>query len=202
MRSIVTALSLLAIAIGSLYDNNYLVRPNEIIWSDSVKLTWDNFGGLAFPYQRHKLQMKLTDSQRIIFLAECSSDIVYNREDDGSYSVRSVFYAGRSYFKIYLDTLRPSAQSLRHELYHFHLTELKSRYMRRDIAGFSQSTRQFDIDDLLKKYKVKLDCANVAYDRFTRHGTEQQEQIMMERAIDSLLSVTSDLELNRIKNRH
>jgi hypothetical protein len=202
MRSIVTASSLLAIAIGSLYDNNYLVSPNEIIWSDSVKLTWGNFGGLALPFKRPKLQMKLADSQRLSFLAECTTDIVYNREEDGSYSVRSVFYAGQSYFKIYLDTLKPSMQTLRHELYHFHLTELQSRYMRRDIAGLSKPNSQFDIDDLLKKYKVKRDCASVAYDRFTRHGTEQQHQIGIEKVIDSLLSVTSDLELNRIKSRH
>jgi hypothetical protein len=201
MRSFVTAVSVIAVALGSLYDNNYLVRPNEIAWSDSVRLTWANFGGLVLPYESPKLHIQLKGSQTIVFSAICSSSIVYSKEEN-TYVVRAIFYSGRSNFKIYSDTLKPTAQSLRHELYHFHLTELQSRDMRRNIAAFEKAAYKFDIEDLLKKHMMKLDSASNVYDVFTRHGIERQNQILIEKYIDSVLVATSNFKLASLKNNH
>ncbi len=193
MRNTISVLSLLAIAIGSLYENNYLISPNEIIWSDSVHLSWTDFAGFELPGKELELQIQLTESQRIIFTAVTVTDIVCEKKG-GSYSVRSVFYRGKSFYKILSDNFMPTDESLRHELYHFHLTELNARYMRRDLYAKGKSVAEPDMDLLLQKYDDKADSASKAYDKFTRHGISVANQKTLEKTIDSLLLLTGNLK--------
>lgn len=194
MRIIVAVVSLIAIFLGSLYDNNYLTRPNEIIWQDSVKITWDNFGGLKVPFYKPALETELKDSEKVRFIAQTVTDIVCNKED-GKYRVTSVFYAGKSFYSGDFDESQEFSETLRHELYHFHITELQARYMRRDI----QEQGKVNSTELLSKYKNRLDSLSKTYDRFTRHGLERNNQRYFEKKVDSLLFVTRQFALNAVR---
>lgn len=194
MKTIIAVVSILAIIMGSLYDNNYLVRPNEIIWYDTVTITWDNFGGLVLPFYRPALETELRDSEKVRFIAQAVTDIVCN-EEDGKYTVTSVFYAGKSFYLGDFDESLEFSETLRHEVYHFHITELQARYMRRDI----QEQGKVNSIELLSKYKNRLDSLSKSYDRFTRHGLERNNQRYFERKVDSLLFVMRQFALTPVK---
>ncbi len=194
MKTIVAVVSILAIIMGSLYDNNYLVRPNEIIWYDTVTITWDNFGGLVLPFYRPALETELRESEKVRFMAQTVTDIVC-KEEDGKYKVTSVFYAGKSFYFGDFDESKQFSETLRHEQYHFHITELQARYMRRDI----RKQENVNPTELLSKYKNRLDSLSKSYDRFTRHGLDRNNQRYFERKVDSLLFMNRQFSLTVVK---
>jgi hypothetical protein len=193
MRIIITVLSLVAIGLASLYDNNYLVTPNEIVWADSVRLRWDDFGGLELPGTIHNLQIKLTESQKIGFLATTCTDIVCVK-DGKNYRIKSVFYRGTSMHKTFIDGSGPKDFSLRHELYHFHITEIQSRFLKYNLAHLDEPSQYLLIDSLLQKHRDKVDSISNVYDKLTAHGNNEVYQKSFEKVLDSLLIETDSLK--------
>lgn len=198
MRKIITLTSIIVIFIGSLFDNNYLVQPNEIVWSDSLNITWSDFGGLSLPGIQPELAFELTGNQKISFYSQITTDIVPKELED-SYEVKSVFYKGNSFYKCLSKTCSLSENSLRHEIYHFHITELHSRYMRQELTILLQSERVIDLDSIENVYQNHLDSASYKYDMFTRYGSNIINQKKAEDVVDSLLIMSDSLKSVKVK---
>lgn len=197
MRKIIALASIVVIFIGSLFDNNYLVQPNEVVWSDSLNITWSDFGGLPPPGVKPDLVFELTGNQKIGCQAKITTNII-SKELDNAFEVKSVFYRGKSFYECFSKTSALTDNMLRHEIYHFHITELHSRYMRQALINLLQSSKVINLDSLENVYRDHLDSAGYKYDKFTRHGSNINNQKRTEHIIDSLLIASESLKSIKI----
>ena len=126
--------------------------PERIPWSESRKLTWDDFKARAQPGAD--------------YVASTSSGISFSlsyAEENGrskvDYSVVSFFNPEKSWYKVD----RVSAHILNHEQTHFNITELFARKLRKRLA-----THQFTIN--AKKE------ANILYQEIEQQRQEMQHK--------------------------
>ncbi|GJM63264.1 hypothetical protein [Persicobacter diffluens] len=114
------------------------------------------------------------------YSARICSKITVNKDGD-NFEVVAKFYPAQSWSKYDSPNLD---RLLTHELYHFHLTELYARKLRKALLEKSPS-----ID---WKYLKKLNTENLnqeqsRYDKQTSHGILLGEQLNWQNKIDSLL---------------
>ena len=173
--SAVAVLTFVLIGFICLTRINFLDYEKPIPYGRIDEITFKNFRGMEF------FQKSLYGNKSFAYIY---TSIEYEFEDD-SLSIQSFFHPSRSYVynkKAY------SKDLLRHELYHFRITELYARIAKKRIAALNAPTES-EIEDLITVIKKQEDNYQRAYDDDTFHSYVLSKQKKYEKDVDSLLSL-------------
>ena len=156
-----------------------LTRTDILIWSEKP-ITWKNFNPSSWLPKGLGATMK--------------TSIRYNINIDKNKA--EVFAFINTKKSRVLDSIEPSKKMLRHEQYHFNISEYYARLFRKRLIeiGENKVNRKIALQ-LLEVYGKKLVYMQSQYDSITMHGLDLIEQPMWEIKIDSLLRRT-----NKYKN--
>ena len=157
----------------TLSHTNYLNYESPIPYKKINSITFKNFRGLEL------FKKELYGSK---YFAYVVTNIDYDINKD-SLKVESFFYPSRSF--VYNKNSN-SKDLLKHELYHFKITELYARKAKKEISETKNITDSF-IDSIIKSAKLKEQKYQAKYDYDTYHSYVFKEQKKYERNIDSLL---------------
>jgi len=108
--------------------------------------------------------------------------------NDDNIEVQSLFHPSRSF--VYNSKIN-SKELLTHELYHFKITELYARHIRKKLKELNSLDKNI-IDSIVEQEKIKGKIFQKKYDFDTYHSYVYQQQKLYEKQIDSLLSLYSE----------
>ncbi len=158
-------------------EKDVFIRGGNIYWNSDKLPGWNAFRG----YPNY-----LTE-----YDAEISSYFNYKILDDNfdSVSVETVMYPNHSWAK---KTIRNSEYGLRHEHYHFNISEVTARKFRKAISELSkESLNKKTIKSLYYRYLRDLGRVQDKYDKDTQHSLLRERQKDWEYITDSLLNTLS-----------
>lgn len=161
------------IAFGVLCHINFLDYEKPYTFDKYDQITLENFRGLEF------FRETLYGSKKFAYIVTTiETDI-----DENSVTVQSLFHPSRSF--VYNQEAF-SKELLKHEKYHFKITELYARKAKQKIADL-QTFSEDKIEGIIEKTKTKERAFQREYDYNTFHSYVLSEQIRYENTIDSLL---------------
>lgn len=155
-----------------------LAKKNEIVvWSEAKPLTWDNFTPSNWIYRNYSAIIKTS--------IRCEIKTKKKKA--------RIFAFMNSKRSMYLDTIKLTKGMLKHEQYHFNISEYHARLLRKHFIGLGEKkiTRK-RVLELLEKYAERLNKMQHQYDSITKHGTALIKQPLWELKIDSLLERTKE----------
>lgn len=174
----VALLTFILVGFFTLSRINFLDYEKPIPYNKIEDITFKNFRGLEF------FQKSLYGNKSFAYI---NTSIEYDFRGD-SLSVESFFHPSRSYV---FNKKAYSKDLLRHELYHFRITELYTRIAKKRIALLTTPSKE-EIDQLIVAIKKEEDEYQQAYDDDTFHSYVLSEQKKYEKDVDSLLSLYND----------
>ncbi|MDW3194211.1 MAG: hypothetical protein R8G66_17690 [Cytophagales bacterium] len=142
----------------------------EIIkkWDATDQLVWSDFNG-DIPWGT-------------AYDAGISSKVYAIPDSSGAYEI----YAGQNNLQSWTKHKRGSEDLLRHEQYHFNITELHARMLRQLVA--TDSAEELDFDSLKFIVDTSLDKMQDRYDQESNHSLIRAYQHLWEYQVDSMLS--------------
>lgn len=164
----------------SLTEINFLAYESPKKYDEIDKITFNDFKGLEF------FQNSLYGNKHFAYI---KTSINYQIEED-SVKVESFFHPSSSY--VYNKDLF-SKELLTHELYHFKITELFSRMIKKKIFE-SKNRDNIQIENLINELKIKEIQFQFKYDDDTFHSYVFSEQRKYQNDIDSLLNLHSNFK--------
>ena len=156
------------------YDINFFNYEAPIPYSELSEITWENFRGKNKPY------ITMDGIKEFAFI---TTQIKASYTPDHKIIITAYFHPSRSY--VYNKNVMDAA-TLKHELYHFHITEIISRKMRKRISNFPEN-HSFNLSEMLYVYRQSEDSLQHAYDDETYHSYLLGKQIAWQNKIDSTL---------------
>lgn len=190
-RYLVRLFAILFVSAGivlSLNRVNYLNYESPIPFSRYDEIDFQNFRGLEF------FRKSLHGNPRFAYVY---TSIATDIEDDVVY-VESFFHPSRSY--VY-NRNSYSKELLRHELYHFRITELYGRRIRKNLSLVSNNDRD-KIESIIVNLKREERVYQLRYDSDSYHSYVSKEQKKYEHEIDSLISSLHDYSSTKITIPH
>ena len=160
---------------------NIFNYSSPIAYSEHENITLQDFDGFKVPGQT------LQGSNRFAFI----TTTMRVKKAGDNWSVETFFHPARSY--VYDDNLQ-NEPLLKHELNHFHITELCAREFRKELSDFDKQPNWGIVDDLKLKYVYKEDSLQRAYDYETDHGYLLGNQQRWEEEVASQLDSLKDFE--------
>ena len=145
---------------------------NPIPWSEQP-LTWKDFKG--------KPRATGLEAE-----THCQIDAFYETDREGvTLHITCHFLPQDSWTKS-----RDSEVLLRHEQYHFHLTEVYTRQLRHRLVTAAREGERMDrvFQRIFREVHEELHTSQQAYDRETRHSLNRDAQQRWERQIDDWLA--------------
>lgn len=172
-----TVLMAMLLSIAS-YSPSFL--PNEIVWSNTYKLSWEDFSGE--PNYRHRSD------------ALTSSSIYFGYRFDGKRTYDVEVYASFFKDKSWIKEESPNGYLLRHEQGHFDLTEIYARKLRKELTRYAQNGRSLEknYDRIFDKYFQLLEKEQDAYDHETHHSLDRSTQQKWDKYISDELHSLRD----------
>ncbi|MFQ6602525.1 hypothetical protein [Flavobacterium sp. C3NV] len=164
----------------SLMQINFLDYESPKKYDEIDEITFNDFKGLEF------FQNSLYGNKHFAYI---KTSINYQIEED-SVKVESFFHPSSSY--VYKKDLF-SKELLTHELYHFKITELFSRMIKKKIFE-SKNRDNIQIENLINELKIKERQFQFKYDDDTFHSYVFSEQKKYQNDIDSLLNLHSNFK--------
>lgn len=152
-----------------------------IYWNEARLLTWDDFQG-----KKKKLKEFRKSQKNKNALAVCDSRIEYNLAKN---DINAVFHKKTS-LKAPIERLDEAL--LRHEQYHFNITELYVRKFKAFIHNKKDSIQSETYFSILNKFKKDHQEFQKIYDSETQHSNDIQAQLSYELKIDSLLNYLNE----------
>lgn len=140
------------------------------------KISLNDFDGFKLPGQT------LQGGNRFAFI---TTNIETQIEKD-KIIVTSFFHPARSY--VYVDNLQDESL-LRHEIYHFHITEIWAREIRKEIVNRRTIVNDVELDFIFKQSIQKLNEMQRAYDYDSDHGYLLGKQVEWQERVDSLIKL-------------
>jgi hypothetical protein len=161
--------SAVLIAISAIRTNMFTAGE----WIRYKQLAWENFAGVPELFEKH--DAGLTSK---IFIEYDSAQ--------KSYVAYSAMHNTLSYVK---GKEIQSENLLKHEQYHFNLTEYHAQALNDQINKRGLNNKPKAIRQLLEESNKKLQIDQTNYDKYTSHNLNQPQQHLWEWRIDSLLSI-------------
>lgn len=169
MKRILTALLIFILSF-----NTYSQNQNSIYWTDSHKLSWDDFKGKAIP---NNISAAMTYSS-ITFEIEVEND-------SAIITIENIFDKKQSWVK----NSGKTNYILNHEQKHFDISEIYARKLRKKLSEeqFEFSSIQKNISKIVKdNYKEAISFQN-KYDKETKHSVNiEKQEIWNEKIEDEL----------------
>jgi antitoxin component YwqK of YwqJK toxin-antitoxin module len=156
-------------------ENDIFITEGYKKWDSNSQIEWQDFrGNPNYLSEAH---------------AAISSYFKYRfpEENADSLRVETIMLTHRSWTKA---SNNESERVLRHEQYHFHISEVYARIFRKELASIPKEklTRE-KIEELYRQYLAKLNAKQNLYDRETNHSLNIENQKDWEYDIDSMLNV-------------
>ena len=167
LKVILLSVALFLLFIVPLHYHNFF-RPNTV--NEWRELTWDDFEGSAKPFTG--------------YAAGINTDIVLAQDSAGGYYAKAIQNSRYSWRK---RSLSREGWVLKHEQYHFNITEAYARKLSYLIARDSTDD-SFDLNTYLEEVRGEMLAAQIEYDRDTEHSIIKNLQILWEVKIDSMLN--------------
>jgi hypothetical protein len=159
-----------------LFHINFVRYSSPVPFSDIDKITLKDFKGFRRPYQT------LDGGAEFAFIVTSLSC----EKNDNEVKVEALFHPSRSY--TYNDNLADKSL-LRHELYHFRITEIFARRCRQDLADLKHIPSDEALEKLIQFQKTMEREMQYRYDDESYHSYIMKEQKRWEKKIDSLLTL-------------
>jgi hypothetical protein len=164
----------------SLTEINFLDYESPKKYDEIEQITFNDFKGLEF------FQNSLYGNKHFAYI---KTSIDYEIEND-SIKVESFFHPSSSY--VYNKNTF-SKELLKHELYHFKITELYVRMIKKRISELKK-TNKTEIEKKINQLKINEYQFQMKYDDDTFHSYVLSEQKKYEKHIDSLLNLHSNFK--------
>ncbi len=158
------------------FEVNIFKYSAPIEYARYKEISLNNFDGFKIPGQ------KLQGDNRFAFI---TTNIEQHIEGD-QIVVTSFFHPSRSY--VYIDNLQ-NESLLRHEIYHFHITEVWARELRKKIMNLGEIPSDEELDFIYAGLVKSLNEMQREYDYDTDHGYLLGKQIKWQETVDSLLNI-------------
>ncbi len=170
-KSVISIASFVIIAIIPLLQNSFYLPVTIKKWS---QLEWSDFKGTPQPFTQYGAVI---------------SSKVYLEYDSIDHRYRA--YAGQNNRRSWVKTsMMNSTSGLRHEQYHFNITEYHSRLLNEELSQSDTLTfNQARV--MLNRTNYKLSVMQDEYDDETDHSLIREQQNFWEYKVDSLLQVHS-----------
>jgi len=174
----VMIVALLILAACTVFEVNYLDYSSPIPFSKINEITFKDFNGYAKPGST-------LDGMSEFAYVSVNREIEY--PSDSTVEITSYFHPSRSY--VYNQQIR-SPELLKHELYHFRITEYCSRLLRAEVNSVDGKLSRQQIKLMNKRYTALENELQRRYDHDTYHSYVLSEQKKWEARIDTdLLSL-------------
>lgn len=164
---------------------NFLNYKSPMPFSEYEKITFLDFKGFEF------FKKSLYGNKQFAYIVTTIECEVTENEIE----VQAYFHPSRSF--VY-NSHTNSTELLKHELYHFRITELYSRRIKKRIKEINRIEKS-EIKEIIKQENLDENRHQRRYDFDTYHSYIYQEQKKHEREIDSLLSLYSEFKNRKIK---
>lgn len=163
---------------------NFLDYEKPKAYDKIDQITFNDFKGLEF------FQNSLYGNEHFAYI---KTTIDYDFEND-SIKVESFFHPSSSY--VY-NKKAFSTELLSHELYHFRITELYARIIKKEIFELKK-TNKSEIENVINRLKINENNFQKKYDDDTFHSYVLSEQKKYENDIDSLLNLHSNFKKPKV----
>ena len=171
IKTIITALSLFIIILIPLLRNSFYLPAEIKRWS---QLEWDDFKGIVRPFTQYGAAIHSK---------------VYAEYD--SIKGKYVAYAGQNNRRSWVkNSTKNYESSLRHEQYHFNITEYHARLLNEELQS-NDSVTKSQLSSMLNEINWDLSEMQDQYDDQTDHSLITHQQNYWEFKVDSLLQVHS-----------
>jgi len=167
--------SLILLAAAILFDINYINYKPPIPYSEWPKINFYDFRALKKP------GVTLSGVKEFAYIK--TNRIIYYL-NNGDVEIITYFHPSRSY--VFAQDIR-SADLLKHELYHFHISEYYSRLLRKEVFNQRNRLTKSEMEDLRRKYYLLENKEQDEYDENSYHSYVMKEQRKWEIKIDSML---------------
>lgn len=164
------------LAVSVLFHVNILRYSSPVPFAEIDRITLKDFKGYRKPYQT-------LDGQREF--AFITTTLNWKRTDKGV-EVQAAFHPARSY--VYNDKIADRFL-LKHELYHFRITEIFARKCRQELSRKKQFPTNKAISKIVSAQELSERGMQRRYDEGSYHGYIMKEQKRWENEIDSLLNL-------------
>lgn len=173
--------SMIILVFVSIYEINYFDYASPIPYESWETITWNDFRGLRRPTDN------VEGSTRIAFI-NCNFEVTDSRKE---ISVTTFFHPSRSY--VY--SRKTFDRNLfTHEMYHFHITELCARLLRKQIVENLSIGQENELSLHEDHFAAKEDSMQRVYDYDTNHGYRLGVQRAWQNRIDSTLTKLVEFE--------
>ena len=180
----ISLLILFLVLFFSLTQVNFLDYESPKKYEEIDRITFNDFRGLEF------FQNSLYGNEHFAYI---KTSIDYEIEND-SLKVESFFHPSSSY--VYNQNAF-SKELLSHELYHFKITELYVRMIKKRIFELKR-INEIEIKNIINQLEIKKNEFQLIYDDDTFHSYVLGEQKKYEKNIDSLLNLHSNFKKPKI----
>jgi hypothetical protein len=170
--------------ITTIHDVNFLNYSSPIAFSRINTITFKDFKGLAKPGTSldGMTELAFISTNREIILADTFAEVT------------SYFHPSRSY--IFKQDLR-SEELLRHELYHFRITEYYTRLVRASIINLKTRPTRKQIRDIDSRYSGLERNTQLQYDQETYHvyvlGVQKRWELKLDAQLSSLNNLSGTI---------
>ncbi|MBP2834193.1 hypothetical protein J8281_18490 [Aquimarina sp. U1-2] len=163
---------------------NYLNYESPITYDRIDQITFENFRGIEF------FKKSLYGNKRFAYVVtSIESDI-----DGNEVTVQSYFHPSRSF--VY-NNHSTSKELLSHELYHFKITELYTRKLKKKLSNLKTNNTAV-IEEIISNTRIEERSYQKQYDYDTFHSYVYGEQKKYEKIIDSLLNLLSKFKQPKV----
>ena len=163
------------LVVSVLFHINILRYSSPIPFAKIDRITLKDFKGYRKPYQT------LDGQKKFAFI---TTSITWEKTGDGV-EVQAAFHPARSY--VYNDKI-VDRFLLKHELFHFRITEIFARKCRQELSRREGSPSDDAISEVIAFYEESETEMQLRYDEETYHGYLMKEQKRWEKNVDSLLN--------------
>jgi len=164
------------LVVSLLFHINILRYSSPIPFTEIDTITLKDFKGYRKPYQT------LDGQKKFAFI---TTSITWEKTDDGV-EVQAAFHPARSY--VYNDKI-VDRFLLKHELYHFRITEIFARKCRQELSQIRVVPSDDAISEVIAFNEESEIEMQLRYDEESYHGYLMKEQKRWEKNVDSLLNL-------------
>ena len=164
------------LVVSILFHINFLRYSSPIPFAEIDRITLKDFKGYRKPYQT------LHGQSEFAFI---TTSINWQKTDKGV-EVEAVFHPARSY--IYNEKI-VDRFLLKHELYHFRITEIFARKCRQELSQIKVVPSEDAISEIIAINEESETEMQLRYDEESYHGYLMKEQKRWEKNVDSLLNL-------------
>jgi hypothetical protein len=164
------------LVVSVLFHINILRYSSPIPFADIERITLKDFKGYRKPYQT------LDGQKKFAFI---TTSINWEKTENGI-EVQAAFHPARSY--VYNDKI-VDRFLLKHELYHFRITEIFARKCRQELFQIKVVPPDATISEIIAFNEASETEMQLRYDDESYHGYLMEEQKRWEKDVDSLLNL-------------